>query len=184
MKQNSKQQIFLGLVLLLVVAALGGALVWFVFSLPKELAVTLTVGVLTVIATLWTTRSTKLKDRELQIQAQQAIRREEVATRFMESFWELVQNKNWSDKEKENHIKNTLKDFMVNGSLWLSDETVKTFVDYRLAAQRGASDSETIIYLARLMLAFRKDLGHTNKNLSEKDMLDVFLNDTDAIFKA
>lgn len=145
---------------------------------------TLVVAVITVGATLWTARTTKLRDRELQIQAQQSVRREAVITRFMESFWELAQNKSWSNKEKEAYIKQTLKDFMINGSMWLSDNTVKTFVDYRLTAQRGATDEETVRYLARLMLSFRSDLGHSNKNLSEKDMLDVFLNYTDTIFRA
>jgi hypothetical protein len=183
-KDKAHKDTALGLMVIILGLIIVGLTLWWLFThIKQEVAASLLVGVLTATAAIWTARSTKLRDRELQIQAQQSTRREEVATRFMENFWNIAQNNFKSEEIKEKYMKDTLKDFMINGSLWLSDETLKIFVEYRLAAQSGAGSNTIAKYLAKLMLGFRSDLGHKNKNLTEKDMLDVFINDTDSVFK-
>jgi len=181
---TSKWSVVLGVFILIVATLLAGwFLWWFMSDLSKELIVTLVTAVLTIIGALWVNRTTKLKDRELQIQAQQAEKREKVVTNFMSNFWLLVQGDFKSEAAREKHTKKIISDIMINGSLWLSDKTLKEFVEFRLGAQRGEDVSVTGLRIARLMLAFREDLGHKNKGLSEKDMLDVFINDTDKMLE-
>ncbi len=178
----SKAQIMLGLVVslgLLVLALLFLRWLWQSFGADlKHLNVTLVVAVLTVGGSVWVARSTKLKDRELQIQAQQAQRKEEVCSKFMSDIWAVTQD---PDKAKDlNFVRDMLRSAMVNGSLWWSDNTLKAFVEFRRSA---VADSQNVLKAAaRVILCMRTDLGHKNKGLSEKDMLDVFLKDTEELF--
>lgn len=181
---TSKASLALGVVLLTAAIALT---LWFLFwllsGLSKELVITLVTAVLTIGGAVWVNRDTKLRDRDLQIQAQQASKREKIVSDFIRNFWILLQDEFKSEEERNEHSRKTISDIMINGSVWLSDGTLKKFVEFRLGAQRGDDANTTTLRIARLMLAFREDLGHKNKGLSEKDMLDIFINDTDVFFK-
>lgn len=178
--QSSKKQTAIGFVLIVLLAFLVFLLLhWLWRNLSRELLVTLVVAVITVVGSVWTARSTKLKDRELQIQAQQAERREAVCTKFMSDLWCVTQDpEKATDKE---FVSEMMKSVMVGGLLWWGDQTVKSYVDFRRVAVK---DSQKILRAAAgVILSMRADLGHKNDGLTEKDVLDVFLQGTEELFK-
>jgi hypothetical protein len=185
-----KQYIFGFIVIAAIVALLVLLLHWLWHNLSKELLVTLVVAATTVVGSVWTARSTKLKDRELQtqaqqaqsalqIQAQQAEKREDVCKKFMSDLWIVTQEP--SKAVDQEFVRQMMKDVMVGGLMWWSDQTVKKFVEFR---RMTVSDSQkSLIIVAQIILSMRSDLGHKNNGLTEKDVLDVFLQDTDELFK-
>lgn len=177
--RSNGRQTLIGLVLVVILLLLLFTIVhWLWHVLSRQYFVTLVVAILGVGGSVWTARSTKLKDRELQIQAQQAEKREGVCRTFMSNIWSVTQH---TDKAKDqDFVEAMMKDIMVNGLLWWSDRTVKSFVDFRRLSERD--QQRTLVYAARIILSIRTDLGHKNDGLTEKDVLDVFLTGTDALF--
>ena len=66
-------------------------------------------------------------------------------------------------------------------TIWGSDELIKTFGDFKTQIVPGSEPLQALSQLEDLMLAIRKDLGHTNKGLARGSILRMFVTDIDQI---
>lgn len=137
------------------------------------------IAFITVVPSVFAVVYGRIKDRQLQINALQQDKHESIATQFMKGLWGVVHEELADDEEK---IKELFQSIMINGTLWFSDATLKKFVIWRELSQANVDGNENLKAIADLILALRKDLGHKNKNISQKDILSVFVNDLDENF--
>lgn len=80
----------------------------------------------------------------------------------------------------EDRVMAVLGEFTEKVMVWGSDEVLRAWVDYRYSAMQGPSDDDpqAVLYsLEDLLLAFRKDLGLSNKRLKRADLLKLWVND-------
>jgi hypothetical protein len=80
----------------------------------------------------------------------------------------------------EDRVLQVLAPFTQKVVVWGSDEVLRAWVDfrYRSMASPSQDDPEAVIYgLEDLLLAFRKDLGLSNKRLKRGDLLKLWVND-------
>lgn len=73
--------------------------------------------------------------------------------------------------------------FTENLVVWGSDEVVKSWVAFRMnsIANAGKTNSGILFEVEELLLAIRKDLGHSNKGLVKGKILSTFINDIDTL---
>lgn len=66
--------------------------------------------------------------------------------------------------------------------IWADDEVLKAWADFRTVT---TTTTDTMIMIKKfedLMLAMRKDLGHSNKKLNNHEVLKCFINDIEEVF--
>lgn len=80
----------------------------------------------------------------------------------------------------EDEMLTKLKDFTENILIWGSDDVVAEWSNFRSKSISGFQNPEQILFeVENLLLAIRKDLGHSNKGLTKGKLLGVFVNDID-----
>ena len=67
--------------------------------------------------------------------------------------------------------------------VWGSDDVFREYVAFWRAAVRSAGNPDAVraltVQFGKLMLAIRKDVGHTNKDITSVDVLSTFSNDAE-----
>jgi hypothetical protein len=190
--------VVLGLVLLVVAAALlfylaRGAVRTFA-SLQKEVATAIVTGfAAVVVATVSTFFGRFLERRQANERAQQERRipvYEDFIRGLLQLFGATVAPAQRQEMTEE-RIFEVLGTFTEKAVVWGSDDVLRAWVEYRYAALAHAADTDedqekdqdpddehAVLYrMEDLLLAFRSDLGLSNKKLRRGDLLRLWVND-------
>jgi len=83
---------------------------------------------------------------------------------------------------KENELIEKMAWFTENLVIWGSDELVLAWNRFRTISvkNQGQAGFEVLFEVERLLLAIRKDLGHSNKGLTSGKVLGLFVNDIES----
>ncbi len=180
--QGGGRNTLIGLLILLVAGALLMVLVRAVFGLlgsaePAVLAaVIVTSGTILVSvgSLIWSNRSQQRQ------QAQQA-QRNRKADAYEELldywFWVMRERRNAPPakrKQRDEKYRATVPQKLIT---WGSEDVIKEFTAQ--VGPSGVTEETSMLGFEKLLLAVRKDLGHTNKNLEEGDLLRPFLKGVD-----
>jgi len=150
-------------------------------SIDANILIALIAGTVTITGYFITRYFEKKKIIEQQIREQKIPVYEE----FIEFFFKLFRN----TKEKAEIDTNERNDFMwrmnKKSILWLSDKTFKSYVTWKNMSIKFAdtevkSEAENIKMLQlfeQLLLDFREDIGHKNKNIQKGDLFSLFITD-------
>lgn len=149
-------------------------------SSNSNIIVALIAGIITVTGYFITRYLEKRKIVEQQIREQKLPIYEE----FLDFFFKMM-HRNKSDKLSDQELKKFVIGFSKKGIIWLSDDTLKAYVNWRDKAttlgKEGILSKEdnirSLLEFEKLLLAFRKDIGHKNLNLRKGDILSIFVND-------
>jgi len=78
-----------------------------------------------------------------------------------------------------------MAEFTKNIMVWGSNDVLKAYNKFRKTAQLGTDVKtyDTVLAIEELILAMRKDVGHSNKELNKGDILRLFVNDLDDYIK-
>jgi len=193
MKSN-KSQIWSGILVLLLFAGLI-FLVYklLVFTISKadtinpNIFVVLIASTVTIIGYFITRYLERKKLIEQQIREQKVPVYEE----FIDFFFSLFQNSKTSNIIDSKEFEDFFWKMNKKSVLWLSDKTFKSYINWKKTTARFAdvkdrSETENIkmlLLFEKLLLDFREDIGHKNKNLENGDLLSLFLNDWEKIKK-
>lgn len=81
----------------------------------------------------------------------------------------------------EQEIINKLTFFTEDLIIWGSDDVLNAWIEFRkiLMINTEEQNINIIFGVEKLLLTIRKDLGHSNKNLSKGKVLSAFINDID-----
>lgn len=151
----------------------GGSQVY--LSLKENTQIAIAVGLLSLFGTLFSLYYTKIKDRQLQIDASHAVKKQKLYNLFVESIIELIAH---PEKDKDGSLSLSVKKkFMSNSLLWSNPEALKAYHEFRTAVQEGGSDG--YVKLASLFLSFRSDLGLSNKGIDERTIIEIMYDKDD-----
>lgn len=154
-------------------------------KVDSNIVVALIAGTITILGYF----ITRYLERKKQIE--QEIRKQKLP--IYEEFLDFI-FKFMVGNRKNNISEQDLEQFMFNFNkksiIWLSDESLKAYVNWRTALNRISGNEKNdkgtltqLIEFEKLLLAFRKDIGHSNQNLNSGDILSVFINDIDKYIK-
>jgi len=180
--QGSGRETLIGLVLLLVVGALLVVIVKAGFGVlasasPEVLAAMIVTSGTILVSVASLILSNRSQSRQQILQAQRE-RKAEVYEELLEYwFWAMRDRRNTPEDERtqrDEKYRATIPQKLIT---WASEDVIKEFT-----AQVGPEPGEeetTMLGFEKLLLAVRKDLGHTNKGLAEGDLLRPFLTGVD-----
>ncbi|MDG9930614.1 MULTISPECIES: hypothetical protein [unclassified Pseudomonas] len=97
---------------------------------------------------------------------------------FKITFAEKLGEKQPSEKEMIKFFTDTTRDLVV----WGSNDMILAFSKFRegaIANEKGNSSSNILFIVEDLMLAIRKDLGHSSSSIKRGDILRLYINDVD-----
>jgi hypothetical protein len=164
-------------------------LAYYLFTnLQKEIAAVIVAGTLSVLSLIITRHLEKRSEIEKDIR-QRKTEVYEGLIKYM--FKEFFFSKKLGDSrsvDEQKKLVQTLQNIHVDMLIWGSDEVLAQWIKYhRTIAQAGPTVSpwdllvKSIMPLGDLLLAFRKDIGHNNKDLSNVDIMRMFINDIDDV---
>lgn len=143
--------------------------------------VALIAGTVTIVGYFITRYLERKKLIEQQIREQKLPTYEQFIDFIFKIFKSVKTNKPLKDKELQELYWNLNK----KAILWLSDKTLKSYTNFRDSSTRLSTlekptqtDNLTVLLaFEQLLLDFRTDIGHDNKNLVPGDILSMFITD-------
>lgn len=108
---------------------------------------------------------------------------------FIDILFRYIKRNKTGEKISQEDLEKFMLDLNKKALLYFSDQTLKSFVNWRTESLKYGNDPEKkstnnlIEVFAKLLLDFRKDIGHKNNNLKEMDILSVFINDLENLKK-
>ena len=186
---NQKTENILAILFGIALIAAGGFLVY-IFStqvlsridkINPNVLVALIAGTVTILGYFITRYLERKKLIEQQIREQKIPTYEEFIDFIFKIFKSSKTNKPLSDKELQDLYWNLNK----KAILWLSDKTLKSYSHFRDSSANLANienrtqidNLNVLLAFEQLLLDFRSDIGHDNKNLDPGDLLSLFIND-------
>jgi hypothetical protein len=180
MNQKIKQALsfFLGLGLIILAAyatfrlLVGG---WGAYkSLSDNVQIALAAGIISLFGTLYSLYYTKLKEKQLQINAAHREKKQKLYNDYIEEVFEIIMKGEGTEEEWVP----VRKKFISNALLWSNDKVLSAFHRMRIGAQ---DDTYTSKDFAKLILAFREDLGLNNQNITDQMMIEIMYNKEDIV---
>lgn len=106
---------------------------------------------------------------------------------FISFIFHVIKNVKEGKETDQAEMTEFMMNFNKKSIVWLSDSSLKAYTKWRKSSSDFAdgSDKSTeatmrqMLVLEELFLEFRKDIGHSNKNLKPGDLLSLFVNDVD-----
>jgi len=179
--------ILLGLVLLAALTAamfLGLRALFQAFtSLNSGVATALVTAATTVVVAIVTTFFGRYLERRQAAERAQQERRVPVYEDFIKGMLQAMGATVAPSQRKpmtEAQVLQVLGPFTQKVVVWGSDEVLRAWVDFRYRSMQGPpkdNPQATLYDLENLLLAFRKDLGLSNKRLRKGDLLKLWVND-------
>lgn len=185
--RQNKKQIALGFFLLAAIVYGLYLLVAKLWSIFSSINPTLGAGIIaasgTFIVTLVSVLVSKHLERKAHVLAH--LREKKVPTYekiinfiFSITFAEKIGKKQPSEKEMIKFMAEITQELVV----WGSDDMIDAFYKFRMRSIDNANGvqqepNEILYTVEKLLLAIRKDLGHSNKNMPKGKLLGLFVND-------
>jgi hypothetical protein len=155
-------------------------------KINANIFVGLIAGTVTIVGYFITRYLERKKIIEQQIREQKLPIYEE----FIDMVFQVFQSSKNGQAMSEEDLKKFFWNFNKKAILWLSDTTLKSYIIWKNSIQTNSSTSqtkedtyETLVAFEKLVLSFRKDIGHENSNLKTGDLLSMFINDWNTFSK-
>jgi len=161
---------------------------WRYFSgLQKEVAVAIVAGAVTITVSVVSIVIAKYYERKRAVEQELREKKIPMYYEFVEFWFSTLYKDKIKDTEgevtPEEHEKKMLlflKSFTQKLMVWGSDEVVGEWSRLRRSWAKGERMSaQSLFEFERLLLAIRRDAGHSNKKLKRGDLLGLFINDLD-----
>ncbi|HCE3021268.1 TPA: hypothetical protein NGR42_004771 [Vibrio parahaemolyticus] len=189
-KKNILQPV-LGIVVLAALCIIAFVMLrelWGLFSsVDAKLGASLVAASATVLVSVFTVVFSKRQEGKLEVNNQ--LREKKIPIYegiiefiFLITFADKLGKKQPSEKEMIQFFTDTTRDLVI----WGSKEMVDAFGDFRDRITNIPTENDTEHLMATvedLLLAVRKDLGHTHKNFKRGDILRLYINDLDNYFQ-
>ncbi len=181
-KQQNPVEIFISL---LVVFLLGIGLYLLITafidklnSVGSDLSKAIITGGVTVSVAVFSLVIGKLWEQQVQIQQNLREKKIPVYEKQIEIFFSAMFAEKYGDKKlTKEEIAKAFNKFTEKLIIWGSAEVIKAWSDFRLHNWENGKPAEGFLKVEYLMKAIRKDLGNSNSNLSDGDIVKLFIND-------
>jgi hypothetical protein len=157
---------------------LASTLVKYITLVSPNIIAAIIAGLVTVIGYFISRSFERNKIIEQQIREKKLPVYEE----FISFLFDVLKSVNSDHPMSPEQMNTFILEFNKKSIVWLSDESLKSFAKWKNSAPQSNNNEDNIQYLfvlEELLLEFRKDIGHKNKNLKKGDLLRLFINDMD-----
>jgi hypothetical protein len=136
------------------------------------------------------------KESEQKIREQKIPVYERFIDFYFEKFREIKKNRGFIKSEENNELMDFFWDMKRKSILWLSDDTFHAYLNWekqyreelRLLKKSGENydNDKLVAYYLRftdVLLEFRKDIGHKNRNIKSEDISSLIISDFKDVLK-
>ncbi len=146
-----------------------------VTSAPAPVAAAVIAASATILVSVFGTLASKHLERQQEIEREHRERKLEVYKQFMDYQFAVMQGRRGEmDETKQREFDRAFREsFPQNLISWGSADIIKRYADW--VKWDDPKANADILELEKILLAMRKDLGYTNKGLTDGDLLRTFL---------
>lgn len=199
-EKHPKWNRVLGFVLLLILLALAGTVLFFGFkylgiaitnfldwlkdissSFDAVVIVALITGTVSIITVVISSIIAKSIEYRKQRRAYLAQKREKSYGAFVEMVYKIQMNSKNSGSYTEQEMTDDIRSFSQELTLWGSKKVADKWVQFRLSAANPKTAMDNLFLLEQIMNEMRKDLGV--KRVKKGKLLSFFVNDIDTVMR-
>ena len=184
-KINRMLSVTLGFIMVIVfswgIFILAKVLLGWFSGLQKEVAAAILAALTAVAVSIISLVLSKYYERKAEVRKEHRENKVPIYEKSIE-FWfkVLMADKAGKKPPGEQEIIQFLQGFTQELIIWGSDSVLKSFTNFReilISSEKRPNPIEGLLLFEKYMFEVRKDLGHKNKNLRQKDILALFIND-------
>ncbi len=183
---REKLNVLFGLVLIVVIGIGAFKLIEIIIEAFSKVNPTIGAGIIAACATIIVSVISVLVAKRLEYKSILMKEHREKKVPFYDELIRFILGLVFAEKRSitplsEQEIINKLTFFTEDLIIWGSDDVLNTWIEFRkvLIANTEQPSTNIVFEVEKLLLAIRKDLGHSNKNLSKGKLLSAFINDID-----
>jgi hypothetical protein len=177
--RNTLQAFIITAIFVVLLCSLAWSL-WQVFvGLPKELAVAVVAGSVTILVSVFSLIGSKYFERRREIEQEHRKQKMPIYEEFM-TFWlrVLLAGRPGQIPVPQEEVIQFMTTFTQKMIIWGSDNVVKEHANFRRQVTKNPENAiTTLLLFEKLLYAMRADIGHQNKGLANADLLSLFVND-------
>jgi hypothetical protein len=185
-RSTSALRIIIGL------AILGSCLAFFLYAfiwfanyfadLQKEVTASIVAASATALVSIGTLLTARAVERQKQREELARAKRIPVYEEFLAVIFRFFLQGGATPSNQE-ELKQAMGNFTQKMMVWGSSEVVAKWSRWRrlLANQGENPNPENLFVFEEIVLAIRKDIGYSNKDLARGDVLGLFVNDIDTV---
>ena len=195
MSMNSPQDnrltvksLLLGVLALLLLAGIAWALIFLFVRLLGMFAgidQNLVAAATTVIVAVFTIMAGRYFERRKEIEAAYRDKKTAIYEEFLVGLFEILlestQGEASPNQEPDPNTVKFLREHHRKLILWSGPTSLKAYSDWYRTLLLAPTSAQTVLKMEKFFLAFRTDLGHSNRGLKDGDVLRLMVNDIDLL---
>ena len=166
-------------VVVAIVIAIPAAVIWGIWSiairLPATVAAPTIIGAGAVIVSVSSIPLTNYFIKVREIERESRRRKAQIYEEFIVFIFKVI----GPNKPSEEKIQKKFAEFAPKIILWGGSDLLQAWIKVRRIHVPSTEGIDMLLVWEELLLAIRKELGHSNKGLQQWDVLRVFVNDID-----
>lgn len=184
-KTNNSFSVIIGLIAILAIGYFAYKLIVLIFEKTDKLDANVIVAVLAGTFTVLGYFITRYLERSKLIEQQIREQKLPIYVEFIDFVFKIFEQTKNNQAIDSDELEKFYWNLNRKSILWLSDKSLKSYIDWKnqiiqySEIENNSSESTTKMLLAfeKLLLDFRKDIGHKNEGISNGDILTIFIND-------
>lgn len=171
--------LFLGL-LFSILGGIGWVIYYGLSQLTNKEIIPLLTAVIPTVAAIITAGATiyvaiKTKKAERLKEIEQELRKQKAP--IYEEFSDFLLNKVLKNQASNEEMLEFIIKFNQKMIVFGDDKVIRSWVNFRNAVQNEEFQYDVLFKIEKVLFAIRSDMGHSNKELKEGDLLTLFIND-------
>lgn len=166
-------------VVVAIVIAIPAAVIWGIWyiaiRLPATVAAPTIIGAGAVIVSVSSIPLTNYFIKVREIERESRRRKAQIYEEFIVFMFKIM----GPTKPSEEEMQKKFADFAPKIILWGGSDLLQAWIKVRRIHVPSTEGTDMLLVWEKLLLAIRKELGHSNKGLQQWDVLKVFVNDID-----
>ena len=139
---------------------------------------------ITILIALFGALITFAGNFQIQIRNEQKPKKTEIYDKVINLFFDIIMASNLGRQPKsQEKLVEELAEITPDLILWASDDVLKLYIKFRTISNGEVQDTTDTSFtlFGKLLLAMRKDLGHSNTGINQLSILSTFVNDVENI---
>ena len=149
-------------------------------SLEKEISAGIIAASATILVSVITVVIGKHLEKKKEIEHQLRIQKTEIYEKYMEKMFQVLTS---GQKFPEKEMTKYFGEFSRKLILWGGKKVIKSYCDFRIfgTQELNNKDKSILLYFEKVLFEIRRDLGNSNRNLKQGDLLTLFIKDPSEI---
>ena len=181
------------IIIILTLAFVGGVgfgifylirLIWVsIVALESNLSIAIITASATVLVSVITVVYGKYLEKKREIEQQHRVQKTEIYEKFMVEMFKVLKLIKTEENIAQDQLSEFAEEFSRKLILWGGRDVIREYVKFKKFGNNPKNKGNThiLILFEKILYSIRKDLGHSNFNLIQKDLLSLMIKDIEKL---